>query len=62
LIQELHTDTFNTLQGPVKFASDGENSVAVAFLFQWQNGQLIVVYPNNAAQENPEFPKHSWPS
>lgn len=62
LIQELHADTFNTLQGPAKFASDGENSVAVAFLFQWQNGQLIVVYPNYAAQNNPEFPKHSWPS
>lgn len=62
LIQELHTDSFNTLQGPVKFASDGENKVAVAFLFQWQNGQLIVVYPNNAAQENPEYPKHTWPS
>ena len=61
LIAELETDTFNTLQGPVKFGTDGENSVAVAFLFQWQHGQLIVVYPNNAAQENPEYPKQSWP-
>ncbi len=61
LIQELHADAFNTLQGPVKFANDGQNSVAVAFLFQWQNGNLIVVYPNYAAQENPEFPKPSWP-
>lgn len=61
LIQELHSDTFNTLQGPVKFTNDGENSVAVAFLFQWQNGKLTVVYPYSAAQENPEFPKQSWP-
>ena len=61
LIQELHADTFNTLQGPVKFADDGENTVAVAFLFQWQNGHLIVAYPNYAAQENPEFPKPAWP-
>jgi branched-chain amino acid transport system substrate-binding protein len=61
LIQELHSGTFNTLQGPVKFAANGENTVAVAFLFQWQNGQLIVVYPNYSAQENPEFPKHPWP-
>ncbi len=60
LIQELHKNTFNTLQGPVKFASDGENSIAVAFLFQWQNGQLTVVYPNYSAQKNPEFPKHPW--
>lgn len=61
LIQELHADTFNTLQGPVKFANDGENTVAVAFLFQWQSGKLIVAYPNYAAQENPEFPKPAWP-
>lgn len=60
LIQELHADTFNTLQGPVKFAADGENSVAVAFLFQWQSGNLIVVYPNYAAQQNPEYPKQPW--
>ncbi len=61
LIQELHADTFNTLQGPVQFAKDGENTIAVAFLFQWQNGKLIVVYPNYSAQENPEFPKPPWP-
>lgn len=60
LIQELHTDTFNTLQGPVKFASDGQNTIATAFLFQWQKGQTVVVYPNSAAQQNPEFPKQSW--
>lgn len=60
LIQELHADIFNTLQGPVKFAGNGENTIAVAYLFQWQNGKLIVVYPNYAAQENPEFPKPPW--
>ncbi len=60
LISELRVDTFNTLQGPVKFADDGENTVSVAFLFQWQTGKLIVVYPNYAAQENPEFPKPAW--
>ncbi len=60
LIQELHKDTFNTLQGPVKFSADGENAIAVAFLFQWQNGQLTVVYPNYSAQKNPEYPKHPW--
>lgn len=60
LIQELHADTFNTLQGPVKFGSDGQNIVATAYLFQWQNGQTVVVYPNSSAQENPEYPKHPW--
>lgn len=61
LIQYLHKNSFNTLQGPVTFAQNGENTVAVAFLFQWQSGKLIVVYPNYAAQENPEFPKPDWP-
>ena len=61
LIQELHSDTFNTLQGAVKFAEDGENAVGVAFLFQWRSGQLIVVYPSNSAQQNPQYPKHPWP-
>jgi branched-chain amino acid transport system substrate-binding protein len=62
IIDQLHSNTFNTLQGPVKFLPDGENSVAVAFLFQWQKGQLIPVYPQNNAQANPEYPKDQWPS
>jgi branched-chain amino acid transport system substrate-binding protein len=61
LIQELHSDSFDTLQGPVKFAADGQNTTAVAFLFQWQSGNLIPVYPQNNAQANPEYPKHTWP-
>jgi len=60
LIQELHSDSFDTLQGPVKFAADGQNTTAVAFLFQWQNGNLIPVYPQNNAQANPEYPKAPW--
>jgi branched-chain amino acid transport system substrate-binding protein len=62
LMQELRSDTFDTLQGPVKFAPDGENTTAVAFLFQWQNGNLIPVYPQGYAQANPEYPKQQWPS
>lgn len=61
LIDELHNDTFNSLQGPLQFAPDGENKVAVAFLFQWQKGQLIPVYPTNSAQANPEYPRPNWP-
>jgi branched-chain amino acid transport system substrate-binding protein len=62
LLQNLRSgNTFNTLQGPVKFASDGENSIAVAFLFQWQNGSLIPVFPQGSAQANPEYPKPVWP-
>jgi len=62
LKQELHSDTFNTLQGPVKFASDGQNTFAVAFLFQWQKGHLLPVYPQKNAQANPEYPKNVWPT
>jgi branched-chain amino acid transport system substrate-binding protein len=61
LIQELHIDIFNTLQGAVKFAADGQNTVAAAFLFQWQGGKLIVVFPSSSAEANPEFPKKAWP-
>ncbi|HLZ60569.1 MAG TPA: amino acid ABC transporter substrate-binding protein [Ktedonosporobacter sp.] len=46
IIDALHSDTtFNSLQGPVKFSAKGENLLAVPYLFQWQNGQYIPVYP-----------------
>ena len=60
LIRELHSDTFSSLEGAVKFADNGENTVGVAFLFQWRDGQLIVVYPNGSAQQNPQYPKRPW--
>ncbi len=60
LMRELRSDAFNTLQGAVKFAEDGENTVAVAFLFQWRSGQLIVVYPDSSAQQIPQYPKRPW--
>jgi branched-chain amino acid transport system substrate-binding protein len=62
LIEELHKDTFNSLQGPVKFSARGENIVEVPYLFQWQNGSLAVVYPASQAQAKPEYPKPDWPS
>jgi branched-chain amino acid transport system substrate-binding protein len=61
LIHELHSDTFQSVQGPVKFDNTGQNTAAVAYLFQWQNGNLIPVYPTAIAQAQPEFPKPSWP-
>jgi branched-chain amino acid transport system substrate-binding protein len=62
LIQELHSgDTFQSVQGPVKFDSTGQNTAAVAYLFQWQNGNLIPVYPASIATAAPEFPKPNWP-
>ena len=58
IISLLHSgEVFNTVQGTVVFAADGENTDAIAYLFQWQNGQFIPVYPLTASQQNPEYPK-----
>lgn len=63
IIQVLHGDTaFNSLQGPVKFSARGENTLAVPFLFQWQKGQYLPVFPSSQAQASPEYPKPSWPA
>ncbi len=63
LIAELHSgDTFNSVQGDVKFDSTGQNVAALAYLFQWQNGSLVPIFPANAAGAvQPEFPKPNWP-
>jgi branched-chain amino acid transport system substrate-binding protein len=62
LITELHSDTFNSVQGSVKFDSTGQNTTATAYLFQWQQGSLIPVYPASVAgSASPEFPKPQWP-
>ena len=51
LIAQLHSGaTYTTVQGPVKFDSTGQNTAATAYLFQWQNGTLIPVFPANVAQ------------
>jgi branched-chain amino acid transport system substrate-binding protein len=58
LLNELNGGTvFNTVQGTVKFDQYGENVQALSFLFQWQNGQFIPVYPLPSAAENPVYPK-----
>ncbi len=59
LINELHNDVFNGVQGPEEFPSNlyGQNSLALAYLFQWQAGNFIPVYPSSAAAQNPQFPK-----
>jgi branched-chain amino acid transport system substrate-binding protein len=58
LLNQLNSGAaYNTVQGTVKFDQYGENIQALSFLFQWQNGQFIPVYPLSAASENPEYPK-----
>lgn len=61
LIATLHSGTFTSVQGDVKFDSTGQNTAATAYQFQWQNGQLIPVLPSAVASAPPEFPKPNWP-
>lgn len=62
LIQELHSgNTYQSVQGDVKFDATGQNIAAQAYLFQWQQGSLIPVYPSNAAKAAPVYPKPNWP-
>jgi len=62
LIAELHAGhTYQTVQGPVKFDDTGQNIAATAYLFQWQSGSLIPVYPANVATAQPVYPKPNWP-
>jgi branched-chain amino acid transport system substrate-binding protein len=62
IIAELRSgDTFETVQGPVKFDNTGQNIAAQGYLFQWQKGVLLPVYPVAAALKPPEYPKANWP-
>lgn len=56
LLNELQNDTFDTVQGAVKFKPDGENLAALPYLFQWQSGNLIPVFPPIAASAIAEYP------
>lgn len=61
LITELHSDTFQTVQGPAKFNDQGENVSAETAIFQWQKGSVVPVLPQDQATNTPEFPKPNWP-
>lgn len=62
LIAELHSgDTFQTVQGAVKFDSTGQNTAGLVYVFQWQKGSVQVVYPTAQAVMPPEYPKPNWP-
>ena len=66
LIAELQSgDVFNTVQGTAQFSSAqsktaGQNLQGIAYLFQWQGGQFIPVYPYSNAAQNPEYPKPAY--
>jgi branched-chain amino acid transport system substrate-binding protein len=62
IISYLHSGvTLNSVQGPVKFNSLGENGAAAAFVFQWQKGNQVQVLPTAAAGSKPPvYPKPNW--
>lgn len=60
LMNALRSGTFQSLQGPVGFDPTGQNRLATAYLFQWQKGNLIPVFPQEQAQANVEYPKPQW--
>jgi branched-chain amino acid transport system substrate-binding protein len=60
IMNTLRAGTFQTLQGPVKFAADGQNTLAIPYLFQWQNKNLIPVFPSDQAEANVQYPKAAW--
>ena len=62
LMAELHSgEAFQSVQGPVKFDETGQNIAAQAYLFQWQKGVFLPVYPVSVALASLEFPKPNWP-
>jgi len=54
IIAYLHSGvTLQTVQGPAKFDSIGQNTVSSFFTFQWQSGQFLQVLPVGAAGSAP---------
>ena len=65
IIAYLHSGvTLNTVQGPVKFDSLGENGASAAFMFQWQgNGtKFVQVLPQGASGTTAIIKKSPWGS
>jgi branched-chain amino acid transport system substrate-binding protein len=53
--------TLNSVQGPVKFNSLGENTAQKTLTFQWQNGTLVQSIPTSTPGATPpEYPKPAW--
>jgi branched-chain amino acid transport system substrate-binding protein len=68
LISQLHSGTFESVQGKVKFDSTGQNTLAFSYVFQWQKGALVPFQPDSARKLAPvppstraiEYPKAPW--
>jgi branched-chain amino acid transport system substrate-binding protein len=64
LVSYLHSGvTLQSVQGPVRFNALGQNLVATAFIFQWQNGKFVQVLPVSApGSVKIIYPKPHWAS
>jgi len=59
LIDEMHSATFTTVVGPLKFDEVGRPQGSFMIL-QWLGGKLTIVYPDFAQQAEPVWPKPEW--
>lgn len=59
LIEEMHSATFTTVVGPLKFDEVGRPQGSFMIL-QWQGGTYVMVYPDFARQADPIWPKPEW--
>jgi branched-chain amino acid transport system substrate-binding protein len=62
IISYLHSGvTLDSVQGPVKFDSLGENTAQKTLTFQWQNGTLVQSLPTSTSGSKPPlYPKPNW--
>jgi branched-chain amino acid transport system substrate-binding protein len=56
----LHAHAVQTVVGPQKFNSQGQNAVSQKFIFQWQNSQFVQVLPGGGGSVKPEVTKPGW--
>jgi branched-chain amino acid transport system substrate-binding protein len=62
ILTYLHSGAaLDSVQGPVKFDSLGENTAGTTLTFQWQNGTLVQTLPTTTpGSKPPVFPKPAW--
>ena len=62
IISYLHSGvTLDSVQGPVKFDSLGQNTAQKTVTFQWQKGALVQSLPTSTAGSTPpQYPKPAW--
>jgi branched-chain amino acid transport system substrate-binding protein len=60
IIQKLHSGTWTTIEGNLSWNADGATNGHSGLLLQWQDHQLVPVYPVGDAAHAPDNPKPAW--